>query len=51
VNSRLETALAALCNPFILIPAIILTYWACASIAASYQVDVIKAECKQLRGK
>lgn len=49
MNSRLETALAALCNPFILIPAIILTYWACASISASYQIDVIKAEAKHCK--
>jgi hypothetical protein len=48
---KLQTAIATMLNPFMLMLVVILTYWACASISASYQIDVIKAECKQLREK
>ena len=51
MTPKLQLTLAGLLNPFLLIPAIIFTYWACASISASYQIDVIKADCKQLREK
>lgn len=51
MNPRLQTTLAGLLNPFLLIPAIIFTYWACASISSNYMIKVIQAECKQIREK
>lgn len=49
MSQRLQVALSALLNPFLLVPGIIFVYWACASISASYQIDVIKAEAKHCR--
>lgn len=46
MNQRLQQILVALLNPLMLVPMIILTYWACTSISASYKIDVIKAEAK-----